>query len=411
MRILHVLHDVDPLSGGPALVIRRLVREQVLLGHQVAILATSHRDMVGEETTEEFQRRMSSDPSFAGAEVFLGPSFGHVKPWSSFGYSPQANHWLRNRLRNPEKAPDIVHLHEVFYHLNGIAARVAKRDGIPFVMMPEGSLDALCLRLNRYWLKRLFMARYTSFNLANAAALIAASEYEERELRALSPQSRVVMVPHGVDPPEDTWKENARAFFERFPQAIGRRVVLCMARIDTKKRIDFLVKAAAVIRSEFPDLLLVVAGQDCGHLAGLQQMVADLNMTESVLFTGFLQGALREGAYAAASVFALVSLDENFGIVVPEAMIRGLPVLASEGVGTHVYVERSSGGLCVRGTQEDATRGLREILKMDGESLGQRGREFVLGQLGWPEIAREMDEVYKSAITGYAVTDRRVRNG
>ena len=122
MRLLHVIHSLDPRSGGPSHAIRAMVREQVRAGCQVTLLATDVQSAEPWAPREEYRRHILEDPAFSGAEVFLGRSFGRRRPWSRFSYSPECAGWLCRRLADANKRPEVVHIHGVFSPGNGLWA-------------------------------------------------------------------------------------------------------------------------------------------------------------------------------------------------------------------------------------------------------------------------------------------------
>jgi len=82
-----------------------------------------------------------------------------------------------------------------------------------------------------------------------------------------------------------------------------------------------------------PRLQLVIAGPDqVGWQAALQQRAAVLGIAERITWPGMLNGELKWGAFRCAELFCLPSHQENFGIVVAEALACGLPVSAAEPV-------------------------------------------------------------------------------
>ena len=78
---------------------------------------------------------------------------------------------------------------------------------------------------------------------------------------------------------------------------------------------------------------LVLAGPDqIGWEKYLRARVAHLDIAPRIVFTGMLQGEMKQGALASADAFILPSHQENFGMSVVEALAVGLPVLISERV-------------------------------------------------------------------------------
>ncbi|MBL8848232.1 MAG: glycosyltransferase, partial [Planctomycetaceae bacterium] len=140
------------------------------------------------------------------------------------------------------------------------------------------------------------------------------------------------------------------------------------------------------------------AGHDDGHEAVLRSAAKELQLEDAVLFTGFLAGILKSGAFAAAEVFALPSRDENFGVSVIEAMAHGAAPLVTHGVGAHVHVDESGCGLTVEDDVVAIRQGLAQLLRSDPRSLGRRGIAYVEANLSWSGIARQLDELYRGAI-------------
>jgi glycosyltransferase involved in cell wall biosynthesis len=97
-------------------------------------------------------------------------------------------------------------------------------------------------------------------------------------------------------------------------------------------------------------------------------------------------------------VFALPSLSENFGNVVAEAMIRGLPVLVTEQVGAAELVQASGGGVVTRGSQQDFTAALDALLQSNERiaAAGTAGARYARERLTWERVARLFDELYNT---------------
>ena len=90
-----------------------------------------------------------------------------------------------------------------------------------------------------------------------------------------------------------------------------------------------------------PCLQLVIAGPDqIGWQADLQQMALTLGIADRITWTGMLSGKLKWGAYRCAELFCLPSHQENFGIVVAEALACGLPVAIADPVNISGEIKR-----------------------------------------------------------------------
>ncbi|NQT39548.1 MAG: glycosyltransferase [Planctomycetes bacterium] len=398
MQILHVIHSLDPRSGGPSHAIRHLVREQVRAGHEVTLVATDRQSAEPWEDAVEYVNCIAADPAFAGAEVFVGRAFGRRGPWLRYGWSPDCRKWLVRRMADRASRPRIVHIHGAFAYLTSVAAKTARRYGVPYIVRTTGCLDASCFQSGHQWLKRLFTRLSLRRDIQHAACLHATSTDEAGQLRQAFPDTPTRIVPLGAEVPEVDLQRAARSLLDHFPQLRDRPVVLYMSRIAPKKRLELLVEAMAVLCGDVPDICLLVAGQDAGHLPVVRDTVRRLKMEETVVFAGFLQGPLKHGAMATARLFALPSIDENFGVAVVEAMAHGLPVLVTPGVASHEYVDRSGGGMTVEGTVDALVDGIRQLLDGDCAAMGQRGKAFVQQHLSWPAVVSQLDDLYKEIL-------------
>ncbi len=398
MRILHVTWSLDPHTGGPGNVIRNIVREQIQLGHEIAVVATATQKTEPRVSHEEFVQRISNESDFRGAELYLGRAYGRRKPWSTFGFSPECKRWICRRLSDRKRAADLIHIHGIFGHILSVAAARARRYSIPYVLRPCGGLDPDCLAMGSHRLKRVFARLILQKDLRCAAYVHAASQMEADYLCDWMPKERIRAIPHGVQIPASDASDASRNFLAAFPQLRGKRVILFMSRITPKKRPEIIVRAMARLRSEYPNLTLVLAGNDEGPLATVRAVAEEHGIENSIVYAGFLQGDLKRGAFAVADLFALPSMDENFGIAPLEAMAHGVPVLVTPGVASHVYVDESSGGLTVEGTAEGFAEGIRKLLHADREAMGRSGREFLKENLSWTNVARQIEDLYQEIL-------------
>ena len=404
MRILHIIQGVDLHLGGPVYSTQSEMREQMAQGNRVALLTTSFQARRPPLAHDALVRSVDEAGLFRGAELYVGKSWGHGTRLAAYGCSADCLRWLRDRMRSERARPDIVHIHGVFNRLGAASAAWARRFGVPYLIEPHGCLDQRCLAMGGRRLKQVFLRLSLNKDLRHAASLLASSASEVDDLKRLSPGTRVDCIPHGVDMPEADLAEAAREFHACFPETRGKRLLLYLSRITAKKRPELIVEAMAQLRGSHGDLMLVLAGNDDGYGAVVRAAAKRHHLENAVLWAGFLQGALKEGAYAASDLFVLPSVRENFGNVVTEALARGLPAVVTPGVATHVYVDTSAGGLTVGETPDALAEGIRRVLSENPRAMGERGRRYVAARLTWPIVMQEMDAIYRELIRQRAVS-------
>ncbi|MES1265450.1 MAG: glycosyltransferase, partial [Variovorax sp.] len=160
--------------------------------------------------------------------------------------SPQFARWIDAHAREY----DLLHLHALFSFTTTMAARCARRRGVPYVVRPLGTLEAWSLAQRRPWSKTLSLRLIEAPLLRSAAAVHFTSDSEARQAQALGIPVRGVVIPLGVDVPEVPPRRQPSAEFR----------VLFLSRLDPKKNIEGLLEAVALLHERHPQLRLAVAG-------------------------------------------------------------------------------------------------------------------------------------------------------
>jgi glycosyltransferase involved in cell wall biosynthesis len=221
------------------------------------------------------------------------------------------------------------------------------------------------------------------------------------------------VVPQGIGPqwlqePDAGAGERLRS---KFPGLKGRRLVVCLGRINFKKGLDILARAFAQIARERNDLHLVVAGPDSeGYGRKVRRLLAEGGVLEKTTFTGPVLGEERLAVVQQAEVFALPSYTENFGGVVTEAMASGVPVVISDQVNLWPDVLQAGAGLVVRCDVEATAHALRSILNdpKRGRQMGSNGRRWVAEYLPWKIVAAQMACAYEKIVRDHGARGTRL---
>ncbi|MHB8902687.1 MAG: glycosyltransferase [Thermoguttaceae bacterium] len=396
MNILHVIQGLDRITGGPAYAIRHLTACQRDMGAKVKIAATTVRARSLPDSTPDDLEAYRLEPAFCGVELhFCRPlTLGPVgRTW---GFVPGAQTAMDNLYRS-EELPDVVHIHGVFSAIAMEAAQWARRRRIPYVCRPAGSVNQACLRMGRAWLKHLYLRMCYVKDLRHASMLHAASFGEAHAIRTLVPdaESAIRIIPHGVEVGCCDRQSFRRSFFTEYPQLAGRRIALFLSRVTAKKRPEMFLEAAARMRRNRPDLAAVIVGSGDCHEKLLRQAIDRYGMRDCVLRLQHLDGRERCQAFAAADVFVLPSLDENFGLAVVEAMAHGVAAVVTRGVATHQYVDECCGGVTVDDSPESLAVGMERVLYGDLQNAGGRARDYVMRKLTWQASAQQLMQEYE----------------
>lgn len=127
----------------------------------------------------------------------------------------------------------------------------------------------------------------------------------------------------------------------RQPYPGESNVVLTVARQEPYKRTDLLVRAVVELRNRGVPARLVVVGDGSG-MAAYRELAAGLGAEDAVTFTGAVDDETLGRWWATASLYATASRQEAYGIGLAEALLAGLPVVASD-IPAHREVVRLAG--------------------------------------------------------------------
>ena len=310
-----------------------------------------------------------------------------------FGLAP----YLTERLR--ELAPDLVDVQGLWMYHSIASLRHHRNSGTPYLVTPRGMLDPWALRRGS-WKKRLVGRWFEDAHLANAACIRALNEAEASAIRACGLANAIAVVPNGVELPEEG-DTRASEGLREVPS--GRRLLLFLGRMHSKKGIFELVEAWRSLGGASADWHLLLAGwDDGGHLAELQRRIREGGLSDTVTCIGPRFGAEKRAVFEAANAFILPSHSEGLPMAVLEAWSYCLPVIMTpqcnlpEGFAAGAAIE-------VAPEPPSIASGIRELVCLSREErrrMGRAGRQLVEQRYAWPRIARQMRDVYAWVLGG-----------
>jgi glycosyltransferase involved in cell wall biosynthesis len=214
----------------------------------------------------------------------------------------------------------------------------------------------------------------------------------------------VYTVLNAIDPTRWDPQTDGASFREELGIPLGVPLLASVSRLFSWKGQRELLQAFALARGEFPELRLMIVGEDTSGTGGaylqeLRAMAVQLKVSEYVTFTGGRSDIAR--VMAACDIFTLPSFEEPFGLVFLEAMAMARPVVAINNGGTPEVVDHERSGLL--SPPWDVPALSANILRLVREPelrrrLGQHGRERVLSYFNIERMARDAAQAYEAVL-------------
>jgi glycogen(starch) synthase len=280
-----------------------------------------------------------------------------------------------------EETFDIIHGHDWMTVPACVAARRAS--GKPFILhihSLEYDRSGAAVNEEIFKLERLGMK--------TADKVIAVSEYTKTMITdryGIAPE-KVLVVYNALNR-----RKAGKAY--RVLRDGDNKVVLFMGRITFQKGPNYFIDAAARVLKEMPEVTFVMAGSG-DMMPRMVERVAELKIGKRFHFTGFLQGAQVEEAFARADLYVMPSVSEPFGLAPLEAMMYDVPVIISRQSGvSEVLTHALKVDFWDVDELADKMIAVLKYPPLAGE-LVERAREELKG-LRWEKAALQIMEAYK----------------
>jgi glycosyltransferase involved in cell wall biosynthesis len=327
MKILHIIASVNPAGGGPMEGIKQIAKMLTKMGHIVEVLTLDS----------------PIDPWIKNVEFKVYPVGPGI---TRYGYTPRFMTWLKENYQNY----DACIINGIWMYHSFAAWTLLRNSDKPYYVFTHGMLDPWFkknypfrhLRKSMYWPwaehRVLTDARAVCFT-CDDERLLARQSFKPYRIRE-------AVVSYGTSFPTGDADSQKAAFVDRFPEVRGKKLLLYLSRIHEKKGCDLLIEAFGNVAKSDPDLHLMVAGPDHYRMRPeLEQIARRLGVANRISWPGMIDGDIKWGAFRFAEAFILPSHQENFGIVVAEAMACGCAVLISNKVNIWREIELDGSGL------------------------------------------------------------------
>lgn len=377
MKILFIVPSYKPATvyGGTIVVIAMLAEQLVELGHDVTVYTTTangHSELNVSEGVLHYLdgvkvfyfRRLTGDPT-------------HI----SFS--------LWRKVYDSVKSFDVVHLHSWWNFLILGTALICNFKNVQPIFSPHGMLSDYILTSNNRR-KKSFLHNIIGKFLLKRTVLHVTSEAELGEAKIIIPEWQGAVIPNLVFLSENRRKKVVPNTF-----TIG-----FLSRIDPKKGLNILIEALSMVNFDYK---LIIAGSgDSAYINNLIDLSINLGNSSKIEWVGWLDGEEKFDFLSEIDVLALPSHNENFAIVIIEALSVGTPVVISKNVGLSKYVlDNNLGWICESLIPMNFAAKLDEVYNNDKwlKNINLISPELIRKDFDPKELANKYGELYSKFIS------------
>ena len=355
-------------------------------GHRVVVL-TSDMATVGTRITQSVHKNSLSDSLKIVRSSILSRRLTEI---TGLTVSTDTIGFLRRIV----PFFDVVHSHEYTTFENIILHHYSRKYNIPYVMQAHGSIP----RIGKRFRKWLYDVTFGYNILQDASKVIALTQTEVRQYQSMGvPEEKIAIIPNGINLSEYADLPPKGSFKKRFNIPENNKIILYLGRIHKTKGIDLLVKAYAyLVKSiKYENTCLVIAGPDDGYFAEIKSLSAHLNISDSVLFTGFISTSDKLKALVDADMFVTPSFY-GFPVTFLEAGITGTPIVTTSLGDTLDWIEGRA-GYVTRPTVHELARAMRAIISNDDlrQQFSRNSRRITQSEFSSARMIDRVEQVYR----------------
>lgn len=370
MKILQTIPILKKLSGGPVSCTYHLVRGLNSIGVKTDLYTNSSLNPMDDIGYDTFIKYVPNDM-----------------------YSPLCISKNLEALLNTQMGGyDLVHSNTLWLWTPHLTCKLARDFSKPYIVSPHGMLYPEGLKQSRVR-KMLYSLFFQGKDIRQANLLHATCRQEMQNLRELGVTQPIAVVPNCLYLDSVPMVRQIENSVRRFG---------FVGRLHPYKNVHLILKAWKDIYSHTNDCELVIVGDgDKEYVSRLKAYVHDEGL-KNVTFTGFLSADRLNEAVAALDFQILFSVSENFAMVVPEALVRGVPVICSQ---TAPWEELNNHGCgwWINHDLEALKETILETIHISEDKrrlMGDKGRNLILNNYLVEQVSASMSKVYKWILEG-----------
>jgi glycosyltransferase involved in cell wall biosynthesis len=356
IKVLHIVNSIDKSTGGPARSVPQTCAELAGLGITIELITQESSDMI------KVPERANLTVRFCSI-------------WELFLYG--------SRLSSTEV--DLIHLQHIWNPYIQVMAFWAHQKKIPYIITTRGMLEPWIMAHNSLK-KKIGLFLYQKKAIQRAAHLHATAQMEANNIKKLGFNNPISIIPNGID----------LSVINERKANYGTRKMVFLSRIHPKKGIELLLEAWS--KSETEGWSLEIAGE--GEANYMKRLISSVKDCKNIHFVGAKYDKDKWDFLRSADVMVLPTYSENFGNVVAEALIIGVPVITTKGTPWE-DLETYKCGWWIDLSVENLEKTLVEAFNIPTdvlEVMGNQGRKLVAEKYELKAVAEKIVDLYEKVL-------------
>jgi glycogen(starch) synthase len=387
-RALILSWEYPPLiEGGLARHVRKLAENLVEEGFDVHVIARGREEDPAEEERRGVLIHRVREPE-------RPRDLGEFVTWIERMNADMLAHGVELGDRHEF---DVVHGHD--WLVAGAGDHLAKRFRAPFVC----TIHATEFGRHQGWVDKhpqSYIHGVERWMANRADRVITCSAYMREHVADVYglEESRIAVIPNGIDPSELVPVDDLETLRSRFAQP-DEKLVLLVGRLVYEKGFQLALEALPGLIERVGNVRFLVAGSGTAE-GELREQATALGLDPHGTFLGWIGDDVLHSLYRIADLTVVPSIYEPFGLVALEAMASGCPCLVADTGGLREVVPNEDVGLRFRSRDPRSLASMAERLLTEEElrdRLVAEASEHVLS-FDWADVARQVGEVYTELV-------------
>lgn len=361
-------------------------------GHQVFIFAPKYHSEHAEENVFRF-RSLRIPPEFGNPDYVIPPV--------PVTRSPR----IKDKIEKLEL--DLIHSHQP-YLLGKSARRYAENFNLPLVFTPHTPyheyFDSLPVGLDEV-MKNLFFYLLSDYSKWSAAITVPTESMKDLFVR-IDSEAKVDVIPSGLRIDFFEKKRPQKKVRKKYGISEKEWLLLTVARLSYEKNVDFLLEVLEYLKAaeKSLNLRLMIVGEGPKRRS-LEKLAHSLGVEDGVIFTGQIEYKKLPCYYKSSDLFVYPSKVDSQGLVIREAQLSKLPVLAVRDCrGPREIIKHEKSGILVSRDVEKFAKAVLKLIRNSNlrQSLASEGHQEAR-ELSIENVAERLEGVYKKVLAGRCI--------